>query len=689
MSGLNHQDSDFINKITAIIEENISNEYFGVSELARLSGMSRSSLLRKIRSQADMSASQFIRNVRLKYAMELLNQQSLNVSEVSYRVGFSSTSYFIKCFREYYGYPPGEAAGRNTKATEPMETAVSGRKTKNLLIAAGSVVGILILVLAFYFKPFSSDTQNQEKSIAVLPFINDSNDSTNVYIINGLMESVLNDLQKIGDMRVISRTSVEKFRNTRSTIPEMGRELNVNYFVEGSGQKIGDRILLSIQLIDAHTDKHLWSEQYTRETNDIFRFQREVAKNIAAKIQAVITPEEAARIDKIPTDNPEAYDLFLKGLDFFHMGTAEGLVKAIGYFKQAVALDSTFARAYADIAISYYYLDINQAEKKFTSKINENADLAMFFDPELPQALVAKSLYFMNNREYEKAVPYLEKAHEYSPNSAFVINLLSDFYTNYIPNTAKYLEYALKGIRLDIGSNDSATASFIYLHVGNAFIQSGFVDEAEKYIDKSLEYNPNNLFSEYVKAYILYARDGDLQRTKELLIRAYNKDTTRLDILQEIGKTCYYMRDYINAYSYYSSFIKARDSLHLDIYTGEDAKIGLVFNKMGKVEKSATLFNAYKKYADNDQTVYKHLSLAMYYSFHNDETNALRELRMFAKQDNFPYWITLFLPIDPLVDNIKELPEFNEIMKDIEMKFQENHQQIKVSLESQQLLSFK
>jgi TolB-like protein/AraC-like DNA-binding protein len=689
MSGLNQQDSDFINRITAIIEENISNEYFGVSELARLSGMSRSSLLRKIRSQADMSASQFIRNVRLKSAMELLKQQTLNVSEVSYRVGFSSTSYFIKCFREYYGFPPGEAAGRNPEKTELPESTASGIKSKKFFIVAGSAMGILLVMLIFYFKPFYVKNSDQEKSIAVLPFINDSNDSSNIYIINGLMESVLNDLQKIKDLKVISRTSVEKFRNTHGTIPEMGRELNVHYFVEGSGQKIGDRLLLSIQLIDARTDKHLWSAQYSRETKDIFQLQHEVARNIATEIRAAITPEEASRIDKISTDNPEAYDLFLKGLNYFRQANVKGLDRAIGYFKQAIALDSTFARAYADVAISYYYLDINQAEKKFTSRINENADMALFFDPELPQGLVAKGLYYMNSRQYEKAVPYLEKAHEYSPNSAFVINLLSDFYTNYIPNTAKYLEYALKGIRLDIGSNDSATASFIYLHVGNAFIQSGFVGEAEKYIDKSLEYNPNNLFSEYVKAYILYARDGDLQRTKELLIRAYNKDTTRLDILQEIGKTCYYMRDYKNAYSYYSSFIKARDSLHLDIYTGEDAKIGLVFNKMGKVEKSAALFNAYKKYAGNDQTVYKHLSLAMYYSFYNDTANALRQLRMFSKQNNFPYWITLFLPIDPLVDNIKELPEFKEIMEDIENKFRENHQRIKASLESQQLLSFK
>ena len=109
-----------------------------------------------------------------------------------------------------------------------------------------------------------ADQTIAKKSIAVLPFINDSNDSTNVYIINGLMESTLNNLQKIKELRVISRTSVEKYRNNPKTIPEIARELNVHYLIEGSGQKIGDQILLNIQLIEAPSDKHLWSEQYNR-----------------------------------------------------------------------------------------------------------------------------------------------------------------------------------------------------------------------------------------------------------------------------------------------------------------------------------------------------------------------------------------------------------------------------------------
>ncbi|MBE9511381.1 MAG: AraC family transcriptional regulator, partial [Bacteroidetes bacterium] len=263
---------------------------------------------------------------------------------------------------------------------------------------------------------------------------------------------------------------------------------------------------------------------------------------------------------------------------------------------------------------------------------------------------------------------------------------LSDFYANYIPDTEKYLEYALKGIRLDIAANDSITASFIYLHVSNAFLQSGFINEAEKYINKSLEYSPENLFSEYLKAFVLFAKNRDLLQTKELLIEALNKDSTRLDIMQEVGKICYYMRDYVCAYNYYKKFIEIKEALNLDIYRAENAKIGVVLSEMGLTEESEKYFMDYKDYADNDKSVYKHLSLAVYYSYQGDTENAIENLELFSQQTNYQYLIIPFLQIDPLIDNIKDLPEFKKILSDMEIKFWNSHKQIKASLEEKDLL---
>ncbi len=679
-------DGDFIDKITAIIEENISDEKFGVSELASETGMSRSNLLRKVKKLTKLSVSQFVRQIRLKKAMEMLRQTSLNVSEISYKVGFGSTSYFIKCFRDYYGYPPGEVGKRDMNADHPISGDQPGIKRRTAFIGITIATGLIIILLFIFFDPLSTQPKDLEKSIAVLPFQNDSNDSTNVYIINGLMESILNNLQKIEDLRVISRTSVEKYRTSPRTIPEIAKELNVNYLIEGSGQKIDDQILLSVQLIEAPGDKHLWSSQYDREAKDIFNLQNEVAKSIAAEIKAIITPEEAERIDKVPTEDLVAYDYFLKGLDLLNKRTHENLKDAIPNFLRAIEHDNDFARAYAAIAMAYYFLDENQVEKEYADSINRYADKALLLDSQLPQSLIAKALFYMHNGEYELAVSYFEKALEYNPNYDLVFAFLVDLYVNHLPNTEKYLEYALKGLQLDIGSYDSVTQSFSYLHISNAFAQSGFVKEAEKYIDKSLAYYPQNLYSEYVKAFILYAKNKDLFETKRLLIDALKKDTTRLDIIQEVGKICYYMRDFESAYFYYRRFIDVREALKLDIYPGENAKIAIVLSEMGRVEESEKYFNAFRVYAEKDKSIYKPLSLAAYYSYMGDTDRAIENLRVFSEQDNYHYWILLFLEIDPLVDNIKNLPEFQNILNEIETKFRNYHEQIRSSLEEEELI---
>ena len=358
--------------------------------------------------------------------------------------------------------------------------------------------------------------------------------------------------------------------------------MGVQYFVEGSGQKIGNEIMLNIQLIEASSDRHLWAENYNRNTEDIFKLQKEIAKKIASQVQAIITPEEEKRLSEVPTKSIEAYDAYLKGRELFYKGDQDSYHQAISYYEQAIKLDPEFAEAYAGISISYYFLDMNKSEKQYADQINNFADKALLYGPQSPTSLVAKSLYYMHQGDYMAALPHLEKALEYNPNSALTMNLLSDFYTRFVPNTEKYLEYALKGARLDIASNDSTTASFIYLHISNAFIQSGFVEEAENYINKSIDYDPENLFSYYVKAYILYAKNRDFQQTETLLLETLSKDSTRLDVMQEVAKIYYMQRNYEQAYEYYDKYTSIKNELKLDIYPAENIKIAMVLRRNGK-----------------------------------------------------------------------------------------------------------
>ncbi len=683
MNDLRNSDREFLEKITGLIRERIADEKFGVSELADEAGMSRSNLLRKVKRITGLSVSLYIRNIRLEEAMEILRTTSYTVSEVSYQVGFGSTSYFVKCFRDKYGYPPGEIS-KGTDIGTTDESSRRGMTGKTIIILVSALIVITGLVLII--NTVAGKSRHREKSIAVLPFINDSDDSTNVYFVNGLMEAILNNLQKIEDLKVVSRTSVEKYRKETRTIQEIGKELNVRYVIEGSGQKAGNLIMLNIQLIDANNDRHLWSEQYQRELTDVFDLQRDVARSIAGQVEATITPEERQRMEKIPTDNLVAYDYFLRGLEKFHSGTEESLKEAITLFEKAIEHDNEFARAYADISLSYSLLEMYQYEKQYSDLVNAYADRALLYDPELAQSLVAKAVYYMGTTEYEKAVPYLEKALRYNPNSALVLNILSDYYTSYDPDTEKYLEYALKGIGVNIGANDSTDAGFLYLHIANAFMQTGFIEEAGKYINRSLEYDPTNLYSQYVREYVRFATDGNLQELRRGLAAVLEKDPSRFDILQELAKADYFLRNYESADTLFTEFLKIKDSLNVDVYPGEDAKIAYVFSKVGKEKESEELIEKYRIFAESDRSLYRNISLSVYYSFTGDIGKSIEYLGEFSQETRFNYLFIPFMKIDPLMDNIRDHPDFERLMNQLEDGFNRYHRDIRRKLKKEDLI---
>ncbi len=679
------QDLEFLNQLTAKIEENLADEQFGVTELAEAMNMSRSNLLRKVKKATNLSVSQLINEVRLKRAMALLRTTGLNVSEVSHQVGFNSTSYFIKCFREYYGYPPGEAGKRATE--EPVPQQAPPAQSKKWYWIAALITLAIVVVSWFVFTNLPSEEKPVvEKSIVVLPFKNDSADSTNVYLINGLMEATLNNLQKIKDLNVLSRTSAEKYRNSNKAIPEIAKELNANYFVEGSGQKMGDRIVLTIQLIDGTTDRHLWSKQYRREANDIFALQQEISKDIAAEIQAVITPAEKNRIEKIPTQNLEAYDAFLKGLDLLRRNGEPNLQQALVHFDEAIAHDNTFALAYACAGMACYNLDIFKAEKKYVDALDNYADKALLYDPTLGEALTAKAMYFLVQKEYTQALPYLEKGLEYNPNSTQLIGLLSDLYGLYLPNTGKYLEYALRGTRLGAEGTDSVEISYFHLRLGNALIQTGFVEESLKQFDLALTYYPENAFARYVRAFALYAKTGDLKQTRALLVKEFNKDTTRFDILQDIGKVSYYLGEYDTAYVCYQRFNRYRETYKLDVFQHENLLIGKIYEKMGEHEQAQQFYASYRDFLARTETAYKDLGYVSLYCLEDNQDKALEHLRLFAKEDNIQYWIILFLNKAPDKTSIERSAEFQKLSRDIEKKFWANHEKLKGKLEEQGLL---
>lgn len=710
--------SEFLLTTKNIIQDRMSDEHFGVSELADAVNMSRSNLLRKLKKQTGKSASQYIRKIRLDKAKELLEDSEMTVSEISYEIGFSNSSYFIKCFREEFGFPPGESRKLSEEELEKKtdidnftieeeeneKDPIASKIDEESLAPKASapsffssyqnkiiiVVSILIIAsISFYLGNTSISTSEnslEKKSIAVLPFKNMSEDTSNLYFVNGLMESSLSNLQKIEALSVKSRTSVEKYRDTDKTISDIAKDLNVDYIVEGSGQKIGEEVLLHIQLIDTETDSPIWTEQYNHKIENIFELQNTVAKNIAIAIEATVTPEELALIDKRPTTNIKAYDYYLQGLEFMQTSTEEDFLKAIDFFQDAVNEDSSFAIAYAQMAIAYYHLDEFKIDKKYKNQLNENADKAILYDSKSDLCLIAKALYYISSQEFNLAIPHLEKALEYNPNSVTSVLVLSVLYEKAVPNTTKYLKYALKGVELNIEANDSMGKSFIYLHLSNALIQSGFVDKALVNIDKSLDYYPNNPYSPYLKIFIELAKYKNLEKSTDLLLQEWNKDPNRLDILQDVGKMYYMQENYKEAYTYYSKLNAIKAERGIEIYTQEYLKIAITYEKMGFKEEAESFFNAYKQYCERDQTIYKSASLAMKHLYEGNSDMAIQSFEAFALQDNFQYWIVLFLEEDPLMKKLESHPKYEFVIQQIKDKFWANHEDVKSMLEENRLL---
>jgi TolB-like protein/Tfp pilus assembly protein PilF len=277
----------------------------------------------------------------------------------------SNLAIIIKWYLKYKGLQIPDKSefeqGKSEAKLTEVSADVSHRPKKKLVIfLSGLFLLILAVVVLDIFNVIdlgikSKEIAKLEKSVAILPFKNDSPDEENTYFINGIMEEILTNLQTIKDLRVISRTSCEKYRDQAKSIPEIAKELGVNYIVEGSGQKFGNTFRLRTQLIKAERESHLWAKSFEQEiknVKDIFRIQNEIAQSIASELEAVIMPREKQLIEKIPTDNLEAYEAYLKGQFYLYKTNYPNynlLDSALKYFEKAKDIDPEYAQAYAGI----------------------------------------------------------------------------------------------------------------------------------------------------------------------------------------------------------------------------------------------------------------------------------------------------------------------------------------------------
>ena len=452
MSDKLSMDNAFIQKLKNILDSNLSNENFGVSELASEAGISRSQLHRRLNDLIGNSSSQFIREYRLQKAMEMLKLNSGTASEIAYQVGFSSPTYFSTAFKNLYGYSPGEVKFQRA-ITPPKKTF-----SKKLV----GIIPILILIgLVVFNETFNKDTFDAskiEKTIVVLPFVNESNNQENMYFCNGIMAGIRDHLAKIPEYSVVSRRSAEQYRMTTSTIKEIGIELGVNYVIEGHVQRIGDRAIISAELIQVNDNKVIWSESYDEDISETFAVQANVIQSITTKLQTVLSPSLATELTTPPTQDKTAYDHYLKGEEYRFKANyslqkttewQELLSKAKLSYELAIEKDSMFAQAYAGLAQTIF-----ERRGRYVLEENNLQDVlvitnkALQLNPKLSRAYITKGLYYFETKEIDKAISELEYALSLDPHNNAILNTLWSLYSREqdFPNALKTFEKLKKRI---------------------------------------------------------------------------------------------------------------------------------------------------------------------------------------------------------------------------------------------------
>jgi TolB-like protein/AraC-like DNA-binding protein len=493
------EDNEFIEHLSKIILDNLGNENFGVKEFINASGLNRNYLSHRIKSIKNTTVNQFITEVKLEKAREFLLEGTYTSEEVAFNVGFNSATYFNKCFRHHFGYPPGDIKKRtvnksesNISEGEKVEILNNKTGSKNTLqskkvkfIYAIASLFLLVTIIYIFIIPKTAvfKSKSAEKSIAVLPFKNLSINEENRYFADGVVEDILDRLAKISELRVVSRTSVEQFRESTESASEIGKKLRVNYILEGSVQRHDGKVRITIQLIDAKKDRHILSEKIDRDIEDIFDLQSDIAKLVADKLQAAISPEEKQLIEKKYTSNTQAYDYYLMGRYYWNQYYFKYLLKSMEYFEMAIKADSTFALAYAGLAdINYslasYSTIYGQTPKECYDKACKLANKALQFDKYLPEAHAVLGIVFSTGYwQWEKSRTYFEKAMAIDSN-----NMVTLFY------------YA------------------IYLNI------IGEYGTSRKYINRALEFNPYSIKFRRISSYLYYQEYKGEEALQEILL---------------------------------------------------------------------------------------------------------------------------------------------------------------------------
>jgi TolB-like protein/Flp pilus assembly protein TadD len=404
-------------------------------------------------------------------------------------------------------------------------TRHTGRKIVAVTIVLAVIATGLFVFQFIRARSTSSVAANPaattNKSIAVLPFDNLSRDPDNAYFCEGVQDEILTRLAKVADLKVISRTSTQRFKSAPNDLRDIARQLGVAHILEGSVQKASDQVRVNVQLVNALTDAHLWADTYDRKLTDIFGVETEIAKTVADTLQAKLSGSEQRAIAARPTENAEAHQLYLKGRFFWNKRTGNDLKKSIDYFEQAIAADPSYALAYAGLADGYVLLPGYSAgtPREYYPKAKSASKKALELDDTLAEAHTTLAMAIWNfDFDFAQANKEFQRAIELNPNYATAHQQYGNNTLSALGRFDDAIREGRRALELD------PLSSVINSDLGADYLYAGRYDEAIAQYRKLLEMDPGYYFGHFLLGQAL-----EMKGFRDAAIEEYRKATALND----------------------------------------------------------------------------------------------------------------------------------------------------------------
>ena len=676
---------DFLQNLTAILEANFSDENFGPDQLAKKMGISHSTLHRRLKEKTGKTISQFIREKRLQKAEELLQNEEITVAEVAYKVGFASTTYFNKCFHDYFGKSPGEY--RNQIVTKDhVYTQSSGKIRKTALFGIPVLLLISLLIIVYAYDKRAKN-ENLNKSVAIFP-IEYIGEPGYKYQALGFGEEIKNKLSTIEDLRVLDVSIIDDSLFANRPERHKMRELNVGFLQKSSIQKTNAGFLLFVKLTNAKNGELIYNQKYSIVENNRLNTPNTIAEDIAKQLHAKISSEERTRMQKVPTLDPEARDFYEQGRTA-HMEywqderKLKALQKAEDYYQKALNIDSTFALAYAGLArIAYDKTNWSDIFKEtYLDTILTLANRALFYDQTLAEAYTLRGLYY-SARGSDKAVREYEQALQYDPNNWQAYNGLGNYYL--LKDNVKSAGNFLEATKRRRGPEYKLMLDNLVF----IFILNGLFEEGRELINRKLLWDDDSVS--------YYRRLAHIEEYKEhypkaiaYASKAWLIDSTDLNVNALLGFNYILLKDFKKASKYYENTLRLSSLMNFKM-NNEHHRIGYFYLVSGDTLKAKEYFqrqiNADLQLigmGNADKALY---DLAATYAILNEKDKAFETLETFEKQHAIPWFFYFYLKNDPLFQSIRKETEFQEILNKVKRKALEGKQKLKTWFDQQKVI---